>query len=307
MNRHHIPVMLNEVISFLDIKNDHWYIDCNLGMGGHTDAILKSGGKVLALDLDYDAIKEVAQNHNLTINLVHDRFQAISENLILVQANFSELKNIFSFFSIPNPSGILFDLGLSSFQLETSTRGFSFQSNAPLDMRMNRSQELLAEDLVNGLYEKELAELFWKYGEESFAKPIAKKIVEYRSHDKIDSTEKLVQIILSVKRKDPTKKIHPATKVFQALRIAVNDELHNLEEALPQAINILKPFGRVVTISFHSLEDRIIKNFFKNEEEKYSIKIITQKPIEPSEEEIRENPRSRSAKLRVAEKIYDAK
>lgn len=307
MNRHHIPVMLNEVISFLDIKNDHWYIDCNLGMGGHTDAILKSGGKVLALDLDYDAIKEVAQNHNLTINLVHDRFQAISENLILVQANFSELKNIFSFFSIPNPSGILFDLGLSSFQLETSTRGFSFQSNAPLDMRMNRSQELLAEDLVNGLYEKELAELFWKYGEESFAKPIAKKIVEYRSHDKIDSTEKLVQIILSVKRKDPTKKIHPATKVFQALRIAVNDELHNLEEALPQAINILKPFGRVVTISFHSLEDRIIKNFFKNEEEKYSIKIITQKPIEPTEEEINENPRARSAKLRVAEKIYDAK
>lgn len=295
--------MRNEAISYLNIKQNHWYIDCNLGGGGHTEEILKNKGKVLAIDLDYEAIKEVAKNHNLTVNLVANRFQAVSDNLILVQANFAEIKDVFSTFSIPKPLGVLFDLGISSYQLETSTRGFSFQSDAPLDMRMDRSQQLMAADLVNGLYEKELAELFWKYGEEQFAKPIAHRIVEYRSHDKIDTTEKLVQIILSVKRRDPTKKIHPATKIFQALRIAVNDELHSLETALPQALDVLEQEGRLVVISFHSLEDRIIKNFFKDEQEKSSITILTQKPIEPTEEEVNQNPRSRSAKLRAAEKI----
>lgn len=303
MGSYHIPVLAKEAISYLNIKKDEWYIDCNLGGGGHTEKILEAGGKVLGIDLDYDAIKEVSEKYGLTVNLVNDRFQAISDSLILYQANFSELSQITSTFLTQAPMGILFDLGVSSHQIDTATRGFSFNENAPLDMRMNRSQELMAADLVNGLYEGELAKLFWKYGEEHLAKPIARKIVEYRSHNKINTTKELVQIILSVKKGDRAKKIHPATKVFQALRIAVNDELLSLEMVLPQALDILKPFGRIVTISFHSLEDRIIKNFFKNEDEKCSIRIITQKPIEPNEQEILTNPRSRSAKLRAAEKI----
>jgi 16S rRNA (cytosine1402-N4)-methyltransferase len=303
MGTYHIPVMADEAISYLKIQKDAWYIDCNLGGGGHTEKILKTGGKVLGIDLDCEAIKEVSKNHNLTINLVNDRFQAVSDSLIICQANFSQIKEISSQFLKQKPAGILFDLGLSSYQLETDKRGFSFNKNAPLDMRMDLSQTLTAADLVNGLYANELAEVFWKYGEEQFAKPIARKIVEYRSKEKIDTTEKLAQIILSVKKFDRSKKIHPATKVFQALRIAVNDELHNLETTLPQALEILQPFGRLVIISFHSLEDRIVKNFFKDEEEKYSIKIITQKPIEPTEKEVNSNSRSRSAKLRAAEKI----
>lgn len=303
MGNFHIPVMPKEAISYLNIQKGTWYIDCNLGGGGHTEKILNAGGKVLGIDLDYDAIKEVAKNHNLTINLVADRFQAISDNLIICQANFSVIKEISSLFLKQKPSGILFDLGLSSNQLETASKGFSFNSNAPLDMRMNRSQKLMATDLVNGLYEGELIKLFSEYGEEQFAKPIARKIIEYRSKDKIDTTEKLVQIILSVKKKDPSKKIHSATKVFQALRIAVNDELHSLEKALPEALDILAPYGRLVIISFHSLEDRIVKTFMRTEEEKCSSIILTHKPLEPTEEEIIDNPRSRSAKLRSLEKI----
>lgn len=304
MSSFHNPIMVNEIINFLDIKKGDWYIDCNVGGGGHTEAILKMGGKVLGIDLDIDAIKEVANNHNLIINLIDNQFQAISENLILVQSNFSNIQTICStFLRGLSPWGVLFDLGMSSYQLETPQRGFSFQSNGPLDMRMDRSQEVTAEDLVNGLYEKELAELFWKYGEESFSKPIARKIIEYRSQKKIETIDELVNIIFSVKHQNKIKQIHPATKVFQALRIAVNDELNNLKEILPKALEILQPGGVLAVISFHSLEDRIVKNFMKDEEQKCSITIITQKPISPSEEEIQKNSRSRSAKLRVAEKL----
>ncbi|MDD2823022.1 MAG: 16S rRNA (cytosine(1402)-N(4))-methyltransferase RsmH [Candidatus Daviesbacteria bacterium] len=303
MGSYHIPVMPEEAITYLKVQKGAWYIDCNLGGGGHTERILNAGGKVLGIDCDLDAIKQVSQKYGLTLNLINDRFQAISESLIICQANFSQIKEISSSLLPQSPAGILFDLGLSSYQLETDTRGFSFNKNAPLDMRMDRTQTLTAADLVNGLYVNELAELFWKYGEEQFAKPIARRIVEYRSHEKIDTTEKLAQIILSVKKIDKSKKIHPATKVFQALRIAVNDELTNLEETLPQALEILQPFGRLVIISFHSLEDRIVKNFFKAEEENNTVRVITQKPLEPEEKEIQDNPRSRSAKLRAAEKI----
>lgn len=323
MSLFHNPVMLNEVIHFLDIKKGEWYIDCNLGGGGHTEAILKMGGKVLGIDLDLDAIKEVANNHNLKINLINNQFKAISENLILVQSNFSNIQTICStFLRGLSPWGILFDLGVSSYQLETPQRGFSFQSDGPLDMRMDRSQAVTASDLVNGLYGKELAEIFWKYGEESFSKPIAKKIVEYRSQKKIETIDELVKIILSVKhtnesprlksrgtffsgsrKENKIKQIHPATKVFQALRIAVNDELNNLKETLPKSLEILQSEGKLVIISFHSLEDRIVKNFMKDEEKKCRVKIITPKPITPTEEEIQSNFRCRSAKLRVAEKL----
>lgn len=294
MNKYHIPVMLKEVLSYLKIKPDHWYIDCNLGGGGHTKGILEKGGKVLGIDLDPDAIEEAAKNFDLKV----------SERLILIQGNFSQISHLAEIASVSSISGVLFDLGVSTHQLETPERGFSFNTNAPLDMRMDKSStQVSAKDLINGLHEGELANLFWKLGEENFAKPIARKIVEARKTSVIETTDELAQIILSVRHRTKSDRTHPATRVFQALRIAVNDELNSLKEALPQALEVLAPGGRVVVISFHSLEDRIIKDFFQSEQKKGSLKIITKKPIIPTEEEVEENPRSRSGKLRVAEKI----
>lgn len=294
--------MLNEVISYLNVQPNHWYLDCSLGGGGHTTEILKRGGKVLGIDLDPEAILEVAKNHNLEVIKKEGHLFAQSENLVLIQDNFSHLSHIVFTNHISPISGILFDLGTSSHQLEKSERGFSFNKDVPLDMRMNPNFGVTAADLLNALQEKELARMFWEYGEEKFSKPIAKRIVEYRKNKRLETTNELVRIITSIKHID-SKKIHPATKIFQALRIAVNEELNNLEETLPQALEILPPGGRLVVISFHSLEDRIVKTFMKNEEKNCRVAILTQKPINPSKEEVQENPRSRSSKLRVAEKI----
>ena len=301
--------MLKEVLEFLDIKPNHWYIDCNLGGGGHTKTILEKGGNVIGIDLDPDAISEVSKNLKEYID---------SNRLILTQNNFINLKEILnSSFMIHNSiTGILFDLGVSSFQLETGERGFSFNKDAPLDMRMDQnSNTATAKDLINGLHEGELSELFWKLGEENFSKPIAKKIVEYRKNKQIETTNELANLILSVRRRTPSDRTHPATRVFQALRIAVNDELNTLREALPQAFEVLEPGGHLVVISFHSLEDRIVKNFFNSLvshsgakqsgaiESLAKANILTKKPIEPTEEEILKNPRSRSGKLRAIEKL----
>lgn len=304
--------MPKETIDFLAIKKNHWYIDCNLGGGGHTELILQSGGKVIGIDMDSDAIQEVAKNHNLTLVNRSYHLEAYSENLILYQSNFSKIDDVL--IDIKNHlaieqsnnltiSGILFDLGVSTYQLDEANRGFSFSKDAPLDMRMDSSFGASAKDLVNGLYEKELAEMFMKYGEENFAKPIAKKIVEYRKNKLIETTAELAKVVASGKRFNPGDKIHPATQVFQALRIAVNDELNSLQEALPKAFEISEPLGRLVVISFHSLEDRIVKNIFKDLEQKKQVKILTDKPLEPSEEEVSRNSKARSAKLRVIEKL----
>jgi 16S rRNA (cytosine1402-N4)-methyltransferase len=296
--------MLNEVIKYLDVKKDHWYIDCNLGGGGHTEGILKSGGKVLGIDLDPDAISEVAKNNNLKIETDNEHLFAKSKNLIIYQDNFLKINEIADKFIGEKVSGVLFDLGVSSFQLETAERGFSFNADAPLDMRMDKSASVVsATDLVNGLHEKELAELFWKLGEENFSKPIAKKIVEYRKTKLIETTNELAKIVLSARRRTPSDRTHPATRVFQALRIAVNDELNSLREALPKAIEVLSPSGRLAVISFHSLEDRIVKNYFRDWEKEGKVKILTDKPLEPTIEEAEENPRARSGKLRVIEKF----
>lgn len=310
MNNYHIPVMPKESIEFLKVQKNHWYIDCNLGGGGHTELILQAGGKVIGIDLDADAIHEVAKNHQLTVTNRNYHLQAYSENLIIYQSNFSEIdevikeikKNTNQELTDLKISGILFDLGVSTHQLDEGIRGFSFSKDAPLDMRMDSSFGASAKDLVNGLYEKELAEVFTKYGEENFARPIAKKIVEYRKNKFIESTSELAKVVASAKRFSPGDKIHPATQVFQALRIAVNDELNSLEEALPKAFELLEPIGRLVVISFHSLEDRIVKNIFKNLEQQKLATILTDKPIETSEEESIQNPKSRSAKLRIIEK-----
>lgn len=285
--------MLKEVLEFLNIKEGSWYVDCNLGGGGHTTGILEAGGSVLGIDLDPDAISEVSANLKEYIK---------NEKLKLAQTNFLNIKEIVKENNITRVSGVLFDLGVSTHQLEEAERGFSFNAQAPLDMRMDPSRGASAKDLINGLYEKELAKLFLKLGEENWNKPIAKKIIEYRQKKQIETTNELANIILSVRRRSPSDRTHPATRIFQALRIAVNDELNSFKEALPNAFEVLEKGGRIVVISFHSLEDRIVKNYFKELEEKNLGKILTDKPIETSEEESLKNPRSRSAKLRVIEK-----
>lgn len=302
MNTYHIPVMLGEVLTYLHVKKDEWYVDCNLGGGGHTDAILSHGGKIIGIDLDSDAIRHVAQKYKKGIHEVAGHLEVDTDTLKLYQGNFSEIETILASFSI-QPTGVLFDLGLSSHQLEEAARGFSFMKDAPLDMRMNQSQSVTAGDLINGLHEKELSELFLTLGEEYNAKRIAKKIVEVRKQKKIETTHQLSQLILSVSSRNKKEKIHPATKVFQALRMLVNDELQSLKEALPRAFSVLSPGGRMVVISFHSLEDRVVKDFCKHEEQEGRGRILTGKPLVPSTEEIQQNPRSRSAKLRVIEKI----
>ncbi len=287
MNNFHTPVLIEEVLNYLNIQKDLWYIDATLGGGGHTEKILKLGGKVIGIDQDEDSIKEVSRKLKNYIN---------SKHLILIQNNFTNIAK-----QDHKVSGILFDLGVSSHQLDTAERGFSFRKDAELDMRMGKSLEVTAADLINGLNSGELTQLFEKFGEEKFAKKIAKIIVLERQKEKITTTGQLADLIK--KNIYSKEKIHPATRVFQALRIAVNDELNSLKEALPKAFDILEPGGKLIVISFHSLEDRIIKNYFRELEEKGSARILTDKPIEPSEKEVFENPRSRSSKLRCLEKL----
>lgn len=294
MNVYHIPVMLEEVLLYLDVKKDAWFIDCNLGGGGHTGAILERGGRVVGIDLDPDAIAQVTKEYPQEIS---------SKRLVLVQTNFINVDQVIGNLGIGPVAGVLFDLGVSTYQLETPQRGFSFNLDAPLDMRMDKSSRVTATDLVNGLHEDELAQLFWKLGEERFSRQIAKKIVDARKMKKIETTDQLAQVILSVRKRGKSDKTHPATRVFQALRIAVNDELNSLKTALPKAFEILSLRGRLVVISFHSLEDRIVKDFFKSQAEMGSAKLLTKKPVLPSEEEVQKNPRSRSGKLRAIEKL----
>ena len=293
--------MLDEVIQFLDIKPDQWYIDCNLGGGGHTQAILDKGGKVLGIDLDITAIRHVAKNHQLELIETDQLVYARSENLIIVQANFLDAATYANKFKIAPVTGILFDLGLSSTQLDTAERGFSFQADAPLDMRMDQRLAVSAADLINALNVGELAELFQKYGEETWAKPIAKAIVSARQNQLITTTFQLADIIKRVKHS--RDKVHPATQVFQALRIAVNDEMNNFRAALPAIWSVLDSSGKLVIISFHSLEDRWAKNFIQQEVQENHGVALTDKPLTAEESELAVNPRARSAKLRAIQKL----
>jgi len=309
----HVPVLLNEVIKYLDPKPNQNFIDCTLGGGGHTAAILKltgPRGKVLGIDLDVRAI-EVAKQKVLGSKLQVSR-------LVAVQDNFKNLKEIVLQNNFQNISGILFDLGFSSMEIADPKKGFSFQIDAPLDMRYGE-EGITAEEIVNHSREKELEKIFREYGEERFPGRIARVICEARKTQPIKTTFQLVEIIRGVvPKKFQHGRIHFATKVFQALRIAVNDELESLKKVLPEAMEILTPGGRLAVISFHSLEDRIVKQFFKKESSgcvcpksvpvcqcghQAILKILNKKPIVPSEEEATQNPRSRSAKLRVAEKL----
>ena len=295
---YHIPALLNETVKALDIKPKHKYIDATLGGGGHSVEIVKKGGILLGIDQDPEAVSyasERLKNAQACPDLLPPK---------LVQSNFAEIDKVAKEFGFEKVAGILFDLGVSSHQLETSNRGFSFNQEGPLDMRMNPNLSVTAKDLVNGLNEGELAELFWKLGEEKFSRRFAKAICQARLNKPIETCNDLSQIILQeVSPRGRFDRIHPATRVFQALRIAVNDELNSLKTVLPKAVELLESQGRIVVLSFHSLEDSIVKRFFIDQMGKGILKIISKSPITPTKEEIRLNPRARSAKLRAAEKI----
>jgi len=290
----HIPVLKKEVLEFLNPKHNENFIDCTVGEGGHTEAILEKigpAGKVLGIDLDQEQIKNCRENVK-------------SERLILKNDSYANLLKIAEENRFGAVSGILADLGMSSVQLEKSKKGFSFQEDQPLDMRYSTESELTAEEIVNEWPEEKIEEILREYGEEKFSKKIARNIVSQRKQSRIKTTFELAEII-----KDATPpiywrgRIHYATRTFQALRIAVNGELDNLEKVLPQIVSILEPGGRIAIISFHSLEDRIVKNFLRDKQKEGIIKILTKSPVTAGPEELRSNPRSRSAKLRAAVKI----
>lgn len=289
----HIPVLQKEVLEYLNPEPNENFIDCTVGGGGHSLAIAERvlpKGKVLGIDWDPEIIKALESK----IKKLKIRSQ-----LILICDNFSNLKKIVKKYNF-QPDGILFDLGFSSQHLE-SRKGFSFQKNEVLDMRYNPETELTAEKIVNEFSQAEVTKILKEHGEERFAKRIASKLIEERP---IKDTSQLVEVI---RKATPSwyhhQKKHFATKTFQALRIKVNDELESIKKVLPQALEILKPSGKIAIISFHSLEDRIVKNFLKDKAKEGSLKILTKKPIIPTKKEIEVNPRSRSAKLRVIQKI----
>lgn len=294
MSAFHIPALLKEVIRELQIKKGEKYIDATVGGGGHAFEILRLGGKVLGIDVDQEAISYVTR-HSVT-----------EENLVLVHANFKNIEEIAHTHGFTDVAGILFDLGVSSHQLEKGERGFSFRHEGILDMRMDPSGSeamVTAKDLINGLTKKELYELFTKLGQEERARAIADRIVSARKVKPIETTEELATLVMDVYGGKKVHGIHPGTKVFQALRIAVNDELYNLSLVLPVGLRLLKSGGRMVVISFHSLEDRIVKRTFQTFAKQQMAEVITRKPIRPTTEEQQQNPRGRSAKMRVVQKI----
>jgi 16S rRNA (cytosine1402-N4)-methyltransferase len=304
MSDRHIPVLLEEVIAGLNLSSGMNIIDCTLGDGGHSEKILEKiapTGKLLGLDTDSESL--------LRAKRYLYKFQ---DRITLVHNNFEQLAQVVNTEHFTPVHGILLDLGWSTPQFEERGRGFSFEQDEPLDMRYNPQEDknsLTAEEIVNKYSLTDLESILKRYGEEKLSKEISKSIVEARGHNKITTTKELVEIILGVYRAklNSTREIpwigglHPATKVFQALRIVVNRELEILKEVLPQALEILEPGGRLAVITFHSLEDRIVKQFFKKEEHK-KVTILYKKPVTASSRELAENPRSRSAKLRVIQK-----
>lgn len=306
----HIPVLSEETIGALDVHPWRRYVDCTLGNGGHAAAILEHcspGGQLLGMDADPEAIKAAQAR----LDAYRDSIRFVNDNFV----NLTAICHKYDF-SLPPVNGIFFDLGLSSLQLENSVRGFSFQHDGPLDMRFSPSQKLTAAEIVNNHSETELANLIWTYGEETHSRRIARQIVLARP---LTTTLQLAQVVERAVGSRRSR-IHPATKTFQALRIAVNQELKNLELALKQAVNLLDFGGRLVVISYHSLEDRVVKRFMQREAKacicppatptcvcshKAKMSLINKKVITPSPAEIKANPRSRSAKLRAAERIRE--
>ena len=286
----HVPVLLNEVLGYLDPKPNENFIDCTFGEGGHTEAILRKtapSGKVLGIETDAALCEKVKNS-----------VRGLSGRLILVNDSYANLKRIVEERNFRPVSGILLDLGLSSWHLLLSGRGFTFQKNEPLNM-LFRQEGRGADEIVNHWEENEIEKILKEYGEEKFAGAIAGKIAEKRKKKKIETTFELVEIIKEAVPKRFHYKKHPATKTFQALRIAANNELENIRLVLPQAMEILEKKGRLAVISFHSLEDRIVKRFFRENKNSGRVRLLSKKPIVPGPDEILKNLSSRSAKLRV--------
>jgi 16S rRNA (cytosine1402-N4)-methyltransferase len=294
----HIPVLMNEAVQDLAIRENGVYVDATVGFGGYTELIASqlTSGQVIGIDADRQAL-----------NLVEQRLssQIAEGKIILKHSNFRLIEKVLAELRISSVDGIVADLGLSSMELDDSSRGFSFKEEAQLDMRFDISSEgLTAEEIVNTYSQDELAELFRNLGDEPFAGRIARVIVENRKKKSIKTTTQLVNIILSiVPSKFAKKSLHPATRVFQALRMEVNDEIGALNALLASTLNLLHPSGRLAIVSFHSGEDRIVKHTFREWKTQGFVNVLTKKPITPSEIEVGANPRSRSAKLRIIEKI----
>jgi 16S rRNA (cytosine1402-N4)-methyltransferase len=310
----HISVLVNEVIELLQPKEDGYYIDGTVGLGGHSASILRAcapDGYLLGVDLDSEALAIAREN-----------LSGFRGQWTLVHGNFAHLDVILETHSVTDVDGVLLDLGVSSLQLDRPDRGFSFTHSGPLDMRMNPYQSLSAEEVVNRSSEEKLTDIFWDFGEERYARNIAHRIVQCRKNRPITTTLQLAEIVQSaIPPKARTSRIHNATRVFQALRIYVNDELMRLQLGLNCAVSALAPGGRICVISFHSLEDRIVKQRFRKLScscvcppktpicvcnHKPSLQILTKRPITPQPDEIRKNPRCRSAKLRAAMKICES-
>lgn len=309
----HITVLLNEAVDGLNIKPDGTYVDCTLGGGGHSGLILSKlseNGRLYSFDQDITAI-----------NFNKDKFKEENElgKINFIKSNFRNISEELNKRNILGVDGILYDLGVSSPQFDNADRGFSYNYDAPLDMRMDQSQSLTARDVVNDWSYEQLVRIFFRYGEEKFAKSIARRIEKVRQQTPIETTGQLVDLIKeAIPAKARRKGGHPAKKTFQAIRIAVNDELGALEESLEQALDLLNPGGRISVITFQSLEDRLVKVMFKQktslpelppglpvipDNQKVEYKLITRKPIVPSEDEITHNNRAHSAKLRIIEKL----
>jgi 16S rRNA (cytosine1402-N4)-methyltransferase len=296
----HVPVLLAEVLGGLAPRSGGRYLDGTLGGGGHAAAVLEASapnGRLLGIDADPAALEAAGI-----------RLAAFGERATLAHGNFREIGRLAHEQGFEQIDGLLLDLGVSSHQIDTPERGFSFAADAPLDMRLDPTSGVTAADLVNNMSESELADMIFRYGEERGSRRVARFVAEARRKQPIERTLELAELVTRALG-GRHGKIHPATRTFQALRIAVNRELESLEAALPQAVGLLAPGGRIAIISFHSLEDRIVKLFFRAEsgyggsEQPIRLQIITKKPIEAREQEARANPRSRSAKLRVAEKL----
>lgn len=311
MSFHHVTVLRDEAVAGLNIRPGGIYVDCTLGGAGHSCLIasqLTEGGRLIAIDQD-----------DWALDNARERLSAYMDRVTLVKSNFRHIKDIVSDLGLDGVDGVLFDLGVSSPQLDEGERGFSYNADAPLDMRMDQQAALTAYDIINEWDEEEIAKVIWEYGEEKFSRRIARQIVQYRAKQPVQTTGELVELIkegipAAARRTGP----HPAKRTFQAIRIAVNDELNAFKEAVADAISVLRPEGRVSVITFHSLEDRICKQVYQELSKgctcppsfpicacgnKATVKVITRKPILPSAEELEANPRARSAKLRVAEKL----
>lgn len=290
---YHQPVLLEESLKFLQIRPEGRYIDATLGDGGHSVAMLKLGGTVLGLDVNQKSLDRAAERITEA---------GLSHTFIRVKGNFKHLESLAKQAGFVRVDGVLFDLGVSSTQLADQQMGLSFSSDAELNMRLDDQLGVKALDLINGLYESELADLFRKYGQERLAKQFAKEIVRARELEKLSSARQLAELARKAFPGYEKGRLHPATRIFMALRIAVNDELENLKSALPQAGRLLLPGGRMVVISFHSLEDKMVKEFAQGAQP-CELREVVKGPVMPTPEEIAQNPRARSAKMRVLEKL----